>query len=75
LLLLFSGWLASDGGLPADQSLPDAPNPIVGASPAGDDGLPATNLSLINLNPCGSWLASDDDLPANQSLPDISNPL
>jgi hypothetical protein len=32
LLLLFCGsWLASDGGLIADQSPTDSPNPTVGA--------------------------------------------
>ena len=32
LLLLFCGsWLASDGGLTADQSQTDSPNPTVGA--------------------------------------------
>jgi hypothetical protein len=42
---------ASDGGLRADQSITDVPNPNVGASPASDGGLKADQSLSDVLNP------------------------
>ena len=62
LILLFCGsWHASDGGLTADQSLPDELNPC-GSWLASDGGLIADQSLADDLNPCGSWLASDGGL-------------
>ncbi|MGF6141432.1 hypothetical protein QF013_005103 [Pseudomonas laurylsulfatiphila] len=63
--------LASDGGLPADQSLTDIRRTTVGA------GLPAKRPASRPIshrhtpNHCGSGLAREGGLPADQSLTDI----
>jgi hypothetical protein len=67
-------WPASDGGLTANQSLPDVPNPTVGASLLSMETCQPTNLSQMYPFTCGSELARDGGLPANQSLPDVPNP-
>ncbi len=73
LPLLFCGsWLASDGGLPADQALADCTRSTCRSEPARDDGRPDGQRLPVELNPCGSWLASDGGLPADQALADCT---
>ena len=71
LPLLFCGsWLASGGGLKADQALADRSRSTCRSEPARDDDQPDDQRLPVDLNPCGSWLASDGGLTADQALAD-----
>ncbi|EJM72373.1 hypothetical protein PMI31_03642 [Pseudomonas sp. GM55] len=68
-------WLASEGGLPADQSLAGIPGSTVGAGLPAKAASQPTNPSQMYPNPGRSWLASDGGLSANPFLTDVPSPI
>jgi hypothetical protein len=64
----------SDGGLTADQSLPDEPHSPVGAGLPAKAACQSTNLLQVYTEPCGSWPAGDGGLTVAQSLAGVPGP-
>ena len=67
-------WLASNGGITADQFLTDAPGPNVGASLLAMAVCYLTDVLQIACSPCGCWLASDGGITTDQFLTDAPGP-